>query len=77
VIIHLKDRGSWIVNAKSFAKLVVAVAMSVLVATLLLGGTKDANTFGFIFLLAAGFWGLPAIVVITLYRYLQKRDHGL
>jgi len=62
---------------KSFAKLVSAVAISVFIAALLLSGAKDANTFDFVFLLTAVFWGLPAIVVITLYRYVQKRDHGL
>jgi uncharacterized membrane protein len=64
------------VNAKSFAKLVGMVAISVVVATLLLGGSKDANTFGFVALLVAIFWGIPAIVVITLYRYAEKRDHN-
>ncbi|MBR0709902.1 hypothetical protein [Bradyrhizobium liaoningense] len=62
-------------NAKSFAKLVGMVAISVLVATLLLGGSKDANTFGFVGLLVATFWGIPAIVVITLYRNVERRDH--
>jgi hypothetical protein len=64
------------VNVKSFAKLVVVVAISVLVASLLLGGT-DAKNFGFAFSILAYFWVLPAIAVITLYRYVQKRDHGL
>lgn len=62
-------------NAKSFAKLVGMVAISVLVAALLLGGSKDANSFGFIGLLVATLLGIPAIVVITLYRYVEKRDH--
>ncbi|WP_271583997.1 hypothetical protein [Bradyrhizobium sp. CCBAU 45389] len=62
-------------NAKSLAKLVGMVAISVLVATLLLGGSKDANTFGFVGLLVATFWGIPAIVVITLYRNVERRDH--
>jgi hypothetical protein len=64
-------------NAKSFAKLVAIVAISVVVVTLLLGGGKDANSFGLVGSIVAAFWGLPAIIVITLYRYVQKRDHGL
>ena len=63
-------------NAKSFAKLVALVAVSVVVVTLLLGGGKDANSFGFVGSLVALFWGLPAVVVITLYRFVEKRDHG-
>ena len=63
-------------NAKSFAKLVAIVAISVVVVALLFGGGKDANSFGFVGGLVALFWGLPAIVVITLYRYVEKRDHG-
>jgi hypothetical protein len=64
------------VNPQSFGKLVAIVALSVVVATLLLGGTKDANTFVFVGFLVAMFWGLPAIIVITLYRVVEKRDHG-
>jgi hypothetical protein len=64
------------VNATSFLKFVAIVAISVVVATLLLGGGKDANSFGFVGSLVALFWGLPAIVVITLYRHVQKRDQG-
>ena len=63
-------------NAKSFFKLVAIVAMSVVAITLLFGGGKDSNTFGFVGLLVAVFWGLPAIALITLYRYVEKRDHG-
>ena len=62
-------------NVKSFAKLIGMVAVSVVVVTLLLGGRRVANTFGFVGLLVATFWGIPAIVVITLYRYVEKRDH--
>ena len=62
-------------NVKSFAKLIGMVAVSVVVVTLLLGGSKDANTFGFVGIVVATFWGIPAIVVITLYRYVEKRDH--
>jgi hypothetical protein len=64
-----------VVNAKSFARLVGMVAISVVAATLLLGGTKDANTFGFVGLLVATFWGIPAVIVIALYRYVENRDH--
>ena len=63
-------------NAKLFAKIVAMVAISVVVATLLLGGYKDAEAFGFVGSLVAMFWGLPAIVVITLYRIVEKKDHG-
>ncbi|MCC8955751.1 hypothetical protein H8B02_20630 [Bradyrhizobium sp. Pear77] len=44
-------------NAKSFAKLVAIVAVSVVVVKLLLGGGKDANSFGFVGSLVALFWG--------------------
>ena len=63
-------------NVKSFAKLIGMVAVSVVVVTLLLGGSKDANTFGFVGLLVATFWGIPAVIVIALYRYVENRDHG-
>jgi hypothetical protein len=64
------------VNAKSFAKLVAMIAISVVAVTLLLGGGKDANSFGYVGSLVALFLGIPAIVVITLFRYVEKRDHG-
>ena len=56
-------------NRKSFAKLVGIVAILLIVVTLIFGGSKDANTFGFVGLLVAVFFGLPTILVITLYRY--------
>jgi uncharacterized protein YqgC (DUF456 family) len=43
---------------------------------LLLGGGKDANTFGFVGSLVALFWGLPAVVVFTPFRHVEERDHG-
>jgi uncharacterized membrane protein len=61
----------------SFGRLVGIVALSVVVVTLLIGRGHDVNTMGFVGLLVAMFWGLPAIIVITLYRAVQKRDHGL
>jgi hypothetical protein len=60
------------VNAKALA----IVALSVVVVTLLFGGGKDADSFKIVSSLVALFWGLPAIVVITLYRYVEKLDHG-
>jgi hypothetical protein len=64
------------VSAKSFAMLVAVVAISVVAVALLFGGGKDDNTFVFVGSLVALFWGLPAIVVITLYRCVERRDHG-
>jgi membrane protein CcdC involved in cytochrome C biogenesis len=64
------------VNAKSFAKIVVGVLISAVVATLLLGGAKDVESFKLVGSLIAFFWVIPAILVITLYRSVQMRDHG-
>jgi hypothetical protein len=61
----------------SFGKVVGIIALSVVVITLLIGGSHDANTIGFVGCLVATFWSLPAIIVIALYRHVQKRDHGL
>jgi hypothetical protein len=63
---------------KSFLRLVATVVLLDVGLTLLMtGGSADSSfTFGSVFLLIAMFAGLPLIVVITLYRYVEKRDHG-
>jgi hypothetical protein len=49
------------------------VLVSLLTLTIGGGGYTDLNAFGFVAILLVMFWGLPLIVLITLFHFLDKR----
>ena len=57
----------------SFGRIAVMVLVSLLTLTIGGGGYTDLNAFGFVAILLVMFWGLPLIVLITLFHFLDKR----
>jgi uncharacterized membrane protein HdeD (DUF308 family) len=62
------DEVNWFVRTLSLT------VVAIVTGALLLGGYKDVNSFGFIALLLAGFFGLPGLLLLALLRGLDKRQ---
>ena len=58
---------------RSFGRIAVMVLVSLLTLTIGGGGYTDLNAFGFVGILLVMFWGLPLIVLMTLFHFLDKR----
>ena len=58
---------------RSFGRIAVMVLVSLLTLTIGGGGYTNLNAFGFVGVLLIMFWGLPLIVLMTLFHFLDKR----